>query len=186
VAVSTLKKMLKAYSLIVLITTTELCIGFYIMKLLKIFDSDYIIFISIIIAIIDIIPVLGTGTVLIPWALYSLVTGSVPMGVGLLVMYAVILVIRQVIEPKLVAGQVGVSPIVTIIAMYMGTKLFGVLGFFVLPFTVVIVNQLNKEGVIHLYKVKDSQTADSADPPAAAQTPSDTPAEDVKNTTDPA
>ena len=94
VAVSTLKKMLKAYSLIVLITTTELCIGFYILKLLKIFDSDYIIFISIIIAIIDIIPVLGTGTVLIPWAVYCFVTGSVSLGVGLIVMYAVILVIR--------------------------------------------------------------------------------------------
>ena len=163
VALTTLKKMLKAYSLIVLITTTELTIGMYLMKLLKIFDSDYIIFIAIIIAIIDIIPVLGTGTVLIPWSLYSFITGSIPLGVGLIVMYAIILVVRQVIEPKLVAGQVGVSPIVTIIAMYVGTKLFGVLGFFVLPFTVVIVNRLNEEGVIHLYKLKNHET----DAPAA-------------------
>ena len=159
VASTTFKQMLKAYSLIVLITTTELCIGFYILKFLKIFDSDYIVIISIIIAIIDIIPVLGTGTVLIPWAVYSLVTGSIPMGVGLIVIYAVILVVRQVIEPKLVAGQAGLSPIVTIIAMYVGAKLFSVLGFFVLPFTVILINKFNEEGIIHLYKPRPSKDA---------------------------
>lgn len=177
VALTTLKKMIKAYSLIMLITTTELCIGFYILKLLKIFDSDYIVFISIIIAIIDIIPVLGTGTVLIPWSVYSLITGDIKLGVGLIVMYAVILVVRQVIEPKLVAGQVGLSPIVTIIAMYVGTKLFGVLGFFILPFTVVIVNQLNTEGIIHLYKVKKTAAT-------AKEVPANTEPADVEKPTD--
>ena len=177
VALTTLKKMLKAYSLIMLITTTELCIGFYILKLLKIFDSDYIIFISIIIAIIDIIPVLGTGTVLIPWSVYSLITGDIKLGVALIIMYAVILVVRQVIEPKLVAGQVGLSPIVTIIAMYVGTKLFGVLGFFILPFTVVIVNQLNAEGIIHLYKMKKTAAA-------APEVPANTETAEVEKPTD--
>ena len=151
-AASTLKKMLKAYSLIVLITMTELSIGLYILKFAKIYSSDYIIFIALIIAIIDIIPVLGTGTVLIPWALYSFITGSVSMGVGLIIIYAVILVIRQIIEPKLVAGQVGLSPIVTIIAMYIGTKILGVLGFFILPFIVILIKRFNDEGIIHLFK----------------------------------
>ena len=155
VAITTLKKMFKAYGLIILITTTELCIGFYAMKLLKIFDSDYIVFLAFIIAVIDIIPVLGTGTVLIPWAVYSLITGSIPLGIGLLVIYAVILVIRQIIEPKLVAGQVGLSPIVTIIAMYVGTKLLSVIGFFVLPFTVILIKKFNDEGIIHLFKSAD-------------------------------
>ena len=157
VALTTLKKMFKAYGLIILITTTELCIGLYTLKLLKIYSSDYIVFIAIIIAIIDIIPVLGTGTVLIPWAVYSFITGSVPLGIGLLVIYAVILVIRQIIEPKLVAGQVGLSPIVTIIAMYVGTKLLGVLGFFILPFTVILIKKFNDEGIIHLFKMTDEE-----------------------------
>ena len=113
-----------------------------------------------------------------PWSLYSFITGSIPLGVGLIIMYAIILVVRQVIEPKLVAGQVGVSPIVTIIAMYVGTKLFGVLGFFVLPFTVVIVNRLNEEGVIHLYKVKKNKTdAPAAQPGGEGETPAQVPAE---------
>ena len=174
VAVTTLKKMFKAYSLIVLITTTELSIGFYIMKFLKIYNSDYLVFIAFIIAMIDIVPVLGTGTVLIPWAIYSFVTGSVPLGVGLIILYAVILVIRQIIEPRLVAGQVGLSPIVTILAMYVGTKLLGVLGFFILPFTVILIKRFNDEGIIHLFKDKDTPTPaveTAAVTEAAAETP---------------
>ncbi|MCH5197644.1 MAG: sporulation integral membrane protein YtvI [Oscillospiraceae bacterium] len=176
-AVSTLKKMLKAYSLIVLITTTELSIGLYILKFAKIYTSDYIIFIAIIIAIIDIIPVLGTGTVLIPWAVYSFITGSVSMGVGLVIIYAVILVIRQIIEPKLVAGQVGLSPIVTIISMYIGTKLLGVLGFFILPFIVILIKRFNDEGIIHLFKSSVPAEGVSAAP---AKEPSE-PVQDGEN-----
>lgn len=167
-AVSTLKKMFKAYSLIMLITTTELSIGLYILKFAKIYSSDYIIFIAIIIAIVDIIPVLGTGTVLIPWAVYSFITGNVSMGVGLVIIYAVILVIRQVIEPKLVAGQVGLSPIVTIISMYIGTKLLGVLGFFTLPFIVILIKRFNDEGIINLFKSgENSDEADEKTPDVA-------------------
>ena len=93
---------------------------------------------SIIIALIDIVPVLGTGTVMIPWSIYSFVTGEIGMGIGVLVIYAIISVIRQIIEPKLVAGQVGISPIITIIAMYVGIKVFGAIGIFILPFIVII------------------------------------------------
>lgn len=174
VALTTLKKMFKAYSLIVLITTTELSIGFYIMKFLKIFNSDYIIFIALVIAIIDIVPVLGTGTVLIPWSIYCFVTGSVPLGVGLIIIYAIILVVRQIIEPRLVAGQVGLSPIVTIIAMYVGTKLLSVLGFFILPFTVILIKRFNDEGIIHLFK---SAPAPVAAVPAAETEDSPAPTE---------
>ncbi len=155
VAITTLKKMFKAYGLIMLITTTELLIGFYTMKAFKIFNSDYIPILSVVIAIIDIIPVLGTGTVLIPWAVYSFFTADIKMGVCLLIMYVVILVIRQIIEPKLVAGQVGLSPIVTIIAMYVGAKLLSVVGFFVVPFTVIVIKKFNDEGIIHLFKTAD-------------------------------
>ena len=173
VALDTLKKMFKAYGLIIIITTTELSLGFYILKWLKIFPSDYIIVISIIIAIIDIIPVLGTGTVLIPWAVYSFITGNIAMGIGLLILYAAITVIRQIIEPKLVAGQVGLSPIVTIMAMFIGTKLLGVLGFFILPFTVILIKRFNDEGIVHLFRSAHTEAA------AASQTPGISAAEET-------
>jgi sporulation integral membrane protein YtvI len=163
IVLSTFKKMFKAYLLIILITATELSIGMYILKAFGIFDSAYIIMIAIIIAIIDIIPVLGTGTVLIPWAIYSFISGNISMGIGLLVIYALITVIRQIIEPKLVAGQVGLSPIVTIIAMYIGTKTLGILGFFILPFTVIAIKQLNDEGVIHIFKKAECENENTAE-----------------------
>ena len=166
-ATGTLKKMLKAYSLIIVITTCELTLGFYILKLIGIFESSYIPLIAFVIALIDIIPVLGTGTVLIPWAVYSFITGNIPLGIGLLIIYVVILVIRQVIEPRLVAGQVGLPPIVTIIAMYIGTKTIGVLGFFILPFVVILIKELNDHGIIHLFK----NAGEAGAPPPAEEIP---------------
>ena len=93
---------------------------------------------------------------MLPWSVYSFVTGNIGMGIGLLVIYATITVIRQVIEPKLVAGQVGISPVVTIMAMFIGVKIFGAMGIFILPFIVIIINLLNEEGIIHLFKTKKS------------------------------
>ena len=168
VVFGSLVKMLKAYSLIVLITTTELCIGLYTLKFMKIYDSAYIIMISIVIAIIDIVPVLGTGTVLIPWAIYSFINENVSMGIGLLIIYAIILVVRQIIEPKLVAGQAGLSPFVTIAAMYIGTKTLGILGFFILPFAVIVIKQLNDEGIIHIFKTSQPAAEGTGGAGAAA------------------
>ncbi len=167
--VGSLKKMIKAYCLIILITTFELTVGFYILKFIGVFESPYIIFIAVAIAFIDIIPVLGTGTVLIPWAVISFITGNIGLGIGLLILYVIILVIRQVIEPKLVAGQVGLPPIVTIIAMYIGSKTLGVLGFFILPFAVILVKVYNDAGLLHVFK--DVHTVDV--PPAAPTPPED-------------
>ena len=161
-ATGTLKKMLKAYSLIIVITTCELMLGFYILKLIGIFESSYIPLISFVIALIDIIPVLGTGTVLIPWAVYSFINGNFPLGVGLMIVYVVILVIRQILEPRLVAGQVGLPPIVTIIAMYIGTKTIGVLGFFILPFVVILIKELNDHDIIHLFRHAPAEPAAEA------------------------
>ncbi len=166
--ISTLRKMAKAYCLIILFTTFELTVGFYILKFAGVFQSPYVIILAFIIALIDIIPVLGTGTVLIPWGVYSLITGNIGLGIGLLVIYAVILVVRQVIEPKLVAGQVGLPPIVTIVAMYIGTKTLGVLGFFILPFIVILIKVLNDEGIINILK-KEEKTVICSDENADAE-----------------
>lgn len=147
-----LSKMAKAYLLIMLTTFIEMSVGLTILRLVGVFESNYIIIIAVATAIVDIIPVLGTGTVLIPWAAYSFIIGNVGMGIGLVIIYAVISVLRQVIEPKLVAGQLGLSPIVTIAALYFGLKLFGVLGVFVLPILIIMIKLLNDEGIIRLWK----------------------------------
>ena len=158
ILLSSVGKMINAYIGIIFITTAEVFIGLSILKLIGFLDGSHIFIISFIIACIDIIPVLGTGTVVIPWSIYSFVTGNIGMGIGLLILYAVITVIRQFIEPKLVAGQVGISPVVTIIAMFIGIKIFGAVGIFILPLIVIIINLLNDEGIIHVFNKKELKT----------------------------
>ena len=112
--------------------------------------------ISFVTCIIDIIPVLGTGTVLLPWAVYNLIFGNFGLGIGLLVIYGVITVIRQIIEPKLVANQAGLPAIVTIMAMFLGVRIFGAFGIILLPFTVIILKLLYDEGVFSSRKGKEN------------------------------
>ncbi len=149
---SSLGKMAKAYVLIMFVTFIEVSVGLTVLKILKLYSSSYIMVIAAGTAVVDILPIFGTGTVMIPWAAYSLITGDFGFGIGLIVIYIVISVVRQIIEPKLVAGQLGLSPIVTIIALYLGLKVFGVLGMFVTPILVIMLKLLNDEGIIHLWK----------------------------------
>ena len=115
--------------------------------------------------IVDIIPVLGTGTVLIPWAVYNLVMGNVGLGIGLLVLYAVITVLRQILEPKLVANQAGLPAIATIMAMFIGARLFGAFGILLLPLTVIILKLMYDEGVIGNKKLLDSEREEKESEP---------------------
>lgn len=156
-------KMFKAYATLMLITFTEMFLGLYLMKVIGLFDGNYIAIISLVTCFVDIIPVLGTGTILIPWALYNFLFADVKLGVGLLVIYAVITVIRQVVEPKLVANQAGLPAIVTIMAMFVGAKLFGAFGVIILPFTVIVVKFLYDEGIIGNKKSKQIAQPETAE-----------------------
>lgn len=153
--VPSLSKMAKAYGLIILITFSELSLGLFLMKLIGIYDSNYIFIFALITAVVDIIPILGTGTILVPWALYCLLNGRISLAIGIFIMYACITVIRQIIEPKLVANQLGIPPFATIISMYVGSQIFGVLGIFLLPITLVMIKLLNEEGIIHIFHYND-------------------------------
>ncbi len=155
-ATKAITKLLKAYVTIMAITFAEMFLGLFLLKLIGVYDGSYIAIISFVTCIIDIIPVLGTGTVLIPWAVFNLIFGNFGMGIGLLVIYAAITVIRQIIEPKLVANQAGLPAIVTIMAMFLGVRIFGAFGIILLPFTVIILKLLYDEGIFKT-KVKNSE-----------------------------
>lgn len=155
-ATKAIAKLLKAYVTIMAITFAEMFLGLFLLKLIGVYDGSYIAIISFVTCIIDIIPVLGTGTVLIPWAVFNLIFGNFGMGVGLLVIYGAITVIRQIIEPKLVANQAGLPAIVTIMAMFLGVRIFGAFGIILLPFTVIILKLLYDEGIFKT-KVKNTE-----------------------------
>ena len=146
-------KLIKAYVTLMLITFTEVFIGLNLMKLIGVYKGGYIAIIAFVTCIVDIVPVLGTGTVLVPWAVYSLVTGNVGLFIGLLIMYVVVSVIRQAIEPKLVANQVGLPSIVTIMAMFLGGRLLGPLGILIVPLTVIVLKMMYDEGIIGNKKI---------------------------------
>lgn len=153
------KNLIKAYLLIILVTFTEMFLGLCVLKLFGIYKGSWIFFIAAITAVVDIMPVLGTGTVLIPWSIYSFISGDIPMGIGIFVLYIFISVMRQFIEPKLVAGQLGLPPFVTIMGMYIGLKLFGLIGMLMVPLSIILIKLLNDEGVIKIWKTdkKDTQ-----------------------------
>lgn len=142
----TIVKFLRAYSIIICITFLELSLGFLIIGI------PHPIIFGALIAVIDIMPIIGTGTVIIPWAVISLLMHNTKVGVGLIILYAVITVVRQTIEPRIVGQQIGLHPLVTLILMYVGAQLMGILGLFLLPIIATLLLQLNNEGTIHFLK----------------------------------
>ena len=154
---SSILKMLKSYIIIICITFAEMFLGLSLLKLIGVYTIGYVATVSVVVALIDIFPVLGTGTVLIPWAIISFITGNIGMGIGLVVLYAVITVIRQIVEPKLVAANLGLPPVVTIMCMYIGLQLFSVLGIFIMPLLVTMIKLLNDRGILHVWKTEQSE-----------------------------
>lgn len=147
----TILKMVRAYGIIMFITFCEIFLGLSILRLIGVFNSGYAVIIAIGIAIFDILPVAGSGGILIPWAVISLVLGNYSMAIGLIVIYVIISVIRQYIEPKIVGSSLGVHPLVTLAGLYFGLKLFGFLGMFIVPILIMTIKAFNDTGRIHLY-----------------------------------
>ena len=142
----TLFKVLRAYLLLMCITFAELSVGLLILRV------ENAVLLAALIAVIDILPVLGVGTVLIPWALISLIMGNYGMFIGLGITYIVITVVRNVLEPRIVSRQIGLNPLVTLFFMFLGLKSIGVAGIFLFPVTVMVIKELQDAGHIHIWK----------------------------------
>lgn len=97
---------------------------------------------GIVVALLDALPLLGTGTVLIPWGLVQMVSGDVGLGLGLLGLYGAAALIRNILEPKLLGAQLGLSPLLTLVAIYAGWRLGGFWGMLLLPMGAMVLSQL--------------------------------------------
>lgn len=142
----TLLRCLVSYALILCITFAELSVGLTILRV------PNAVLIAACIAVFDILPVLGTGGIMNPWAVICLIMGKWVLGFGLLALYVIITVIRNIIEPKIVGHQVGLHPVVTLLSMLAGLQFFGILGLFGFPITLSVLKNLNDRGVIHIFK----------------------------------
>lgn len=133
---------LRSYALLCLLTFMELSIGFAIMKI------PYAPLVGLAVAIFDILPVLGTGGILMPWAVILFLMKNFSMGIGMLVLYLVITAIRNTLEPKLVGEQIGLHPLATLISMYLGLRLIGIWGMFLFPVTLTVAIRMKRDGKI--------------------------------------
>ena len=143
---ATLGKWCKAQCILLGVTFCELLAGLLLMR------QGYALLLAALIAVIDALPVFGTGTVLVPWGALCLLTGNVPKGLGLLALYGVISLVRSVLEPKIMAAQVDLSPLAALAAMYVGFCAFGVAGMVLCPMALLFVKQLHDSGWLRLWK----------------------------------
>ena len=144
--VGTLLVCIRSYILIMSITFVELSIGFSIVGI------RYAVLVALVIACFDILPVLGTGGVMIPWVILSAAQGKFSLAMGLLIIYLAVTVIRNIIEPKIVGSQLGLHPVVTLCSMFAGAQMFGVVGLFGFPIGLSLLRYLNDHGVIKLFR----------------------------------
>lgn len=139
----TLFVVIRSYVLIMLLTFAELSILF------SLFGIENAVLKAGIIALLDILPILGTGGIMIPWAVTSLVLGYTKLGLELFLIYGIVTVIRNYVEPKIVGTQLGLHPIITLVSMFIGLRLFGFWGLFGLPV-----------GISFLWKQRQKNPAD--------------------------
>ena len=142
----TLYSYLRAYLILMGITFIEISVGLLCLRV----DNPF--GIAGVIAIADALPVLGTGTIVLPWAVICLFKGEFYLAIGLILLYLIVTIVRQFIEPKIVGDQLGLPPLVTIICIYLGFVWFGVLGAILFPVVMNIIFKLQKADKIHLWK----------------------------------
>ncbi|WP_308638692.1 sporulation integral membrane protein YtvI [Paenibacillus silvisoli] len=132
---------LRAQFIMISITAIVVTIGLLILRV------EYAVTIGMLIGLVDLLPYLGVGAAMVPWIAYTFIYGDMSLGIGLSILYGVILVARQMIEPKVLASSVGLEALPTLIAMFVGLKLFGVLGLIIGPVSLIILTAIHKANV---------------------------------------
>lgn len=136
--IETAGKYLRAYGILMVLTFIELSVGLCLLRVENSFA------IAAATALCDAMPVVGTGVILIPWAVLELALSRFPLSVGILTIYCIVGIVRSFLEPRILGKQLGLHPLVTLIAVYLGAKLFGVFGMVFFPMLVQIIVQLKR------------------------------------------
>lgn len=128
-----LLRYLRAYTILLFLTFCELYVGFTVLAL------EYRFLPALFISLVDIFPVLGVGTVLLPWAAVSFVSGNHTLGLGLLIVWGAVTLVRQIIEPRILGGTLGLHPMPMLIGMYIGYRFFGIIGILSAPAVLMLL-----------------------------------------------
>ena len=131
---------LKAQGKLALVTCGVLAAGFLLLRI------PYGVLWAVPVALVDAVPMLGTGVVLIPWALVVFLQGKTMLGIGLLLLCAVSMILRRVLEPKMVGEQLGLDPLLTLVFLYAGYRFWGFTGMILAPLLAAAVKTLSLSG----------------------------------------
>jgi sporulation integral membrane protein YtvI len=132
----------KAVLILVTISFFEVLIGYNILGI------RYSLFLAILTAVADLLPILGPGTVLIPGAIINFISGEYFTAVGFLILYIIVTMVRQFLEPRIVGGNIGIHPLVTLVFIYLGFRLFGVAGIILGPIFAIVIKSLQKAKIL--------------------------------------
>lgn len=132
-------KMLKGYGLLTVVTFVELTVGLLLLGV-----KNAVLY-SAVISLIDALPVLGTGAVLIPWAVISIVSGNIAFGIMLALLYLIITVVRNILEPRILSSKLGIPPLLSLLIIFCGLKLFGFFGMLVAFISLVMFIDFYRE-----------------------------------------
>ncbi len=127
---------LRSYLILTGVIFAILLVGFSIMQ------TKYALLLAVVFALLDLLPVIGVGTFLVPWGLLMILAGNTRFGIGLLVLFAVTEIARQILEPRLVGGALGVHPLLTLFSLYAGAKFFGIPGMLLFPLLAIFIKIL--------------------------------------------
>ncbi len=132
---------LKAQAILIIISFFIVLIGLMLLQAMN-YNIEYPFLAAIAIGFVDALPILGTGTVMIPWAIISFLNNDARLAIALSVLYIIVVIARQLLEPKIVGKNIGIHPMFTLVAMYTGFKFIGVIGMFVGPILLIILNNI--------------------------------------------
>lgn len=132
---------LKAQAILIIVSFVISIIGLYIYKIIGL-NVEYPLLMALGIGFVDALPILGSGTVMVPWAIISAVNGDLHLGLAILILWGIMSAIRQILEPRIVSHQIGIHPIFTLIAMYTGFKFIGIMGMIIGPIVLIILKNI--------------------------------------------
>ena len=129
---------IKAQLVIMLITSTLCSIGFALIK------NPYFLILGIVVGLLDALPLIGLGIIMIPWAVGYFIIGNVRKGLVIAVIYIICYFVREILEPKLIGDNAGIGPLTSLVCIYIGYEIFGLLGVFLGPIAYMIIQQMTE------------------------------------------
>lgn len=130
------KKYVRSYLVLMVLTFFVLLIG------LLLLGVEHAFILATLISLLDVLPIIGVGTVLVPWSIFNMIVGDLSLGIGLAVLFIVHTVVRELAEPKIVGESLNMHPILTLILLYAGYSALGILGLVLVPILALLISVL--------------------------------------------